>query len=161
RALLVLASGYLFAALMVVPHALTFPGAFAPTGLLGAGPQSACWLYALWHFGFPVAVIGYVSLRSAGEAKCATPSSPLPAIGLSVAIVVAVAGGLTCLVTAGEWFIPHLYSDELRLAPMGRYVTAIDLATSLAALALLWRCRNSILDLWLIVAVCALVAELA
>jgi hypothetical protein len=34
RALLVLASGYLFSALIVIPHALTFPGAFSPEGLL-------------------------------------------------------------------------------------------------------------------------------
>src|SRR5689334_897776 len=32
-ALLVLASGYLFTSLIVIPHALTFPGAFSPTGL--------------------------------------------------------------------------------------------------------------------------------
>jgi hypothetical protein len=36
RALLVLASGYLFVALIVIPDALTFPDAFSPTGLLGA-----------------------------------------------------------------------------------------------------------------------------
>ena len=35
RALLVLAMGFLYTALIVIPHALTFPGAFAPTGLLG------------------------------------------------------------------------------------------------------------------------------
>src|SRR5580704_16374201 len=40
RALLVLACGYLFSALMIIPHALTFPGAFSPTGLLGAGLQT-------------------------------------------------------------------------------------------------------------------------
>ena len=33
RALLLLASGYLFTALAAVAHALTFPGLFAPTGL--------------------------------------------------------------------------------------------------------------------------------
>ena len=37
RALLVLGSGYLFTALMTIGHALTFPGLFAPGGLLGAG----------------------------------------------------------------------------------------------------------------------------
>ena len=43
RALLVLASGYLFTAFIAAAHALTFPGLFAPTGLLGGGPQStAC-----------------------------------------------------------------------------------------------------------------------
>lgn len=37
HALLVLASGYLFATLIVIPHALTFPGAFGSMGPLGGG----------------------------------------------------------------------------------------------------------------------------
>src|SRR5258708_6960153 len=45
RALLALASGYLFDALMMVPHALSFPGVFSDVGLLGAGPQTTAWLY--------------------------------------------------------------------------------------------------------------------
>src|SRR5262245_42603763 len=57
RALLLLACGYLFTAALVVPHALSFPGLFAPTGLLGAGPQSTAWLYMFWHAGFPLLVI--------------------------------------------------------------------------------------------------------
>jgi two-component system sensor histidine kinase/response regulator len=63
RSLLVLATGYLFVALIVVPHALTFPEAFAPSGLLGAGAQSAAWLYVVWHVGFALFVIGYALLR--------------------------------------------------------------------------------------------------
>jgi hypothetical protein len=34
RELLLLASGYLFSALIVIPHALSYPGAFAPKGCL-------------------------------------------------------------------------------------------------------------------------------
>ena len=52
RPLLVLAAGYLFTALIVVPHALTFAGAFSRTGLLGAGIQTGSWLFIFWHFGF-------------------------------------------------------------------------------------------------------------
>jgi len=59
RALLMLASGYLFTATITVSHALSFPGLFSPTGLLGAGPQSTAWLYTFWHGGFPLAVIAY------------------------------------------------------------------------------------------------------
>ncbi len=44
---------------IAVPQGLTFPGAFSPTGLLVAGPQTAAWLYILWHFGFPLFVLGY------------------------------------------------------------------------------------------------------
>src|SRR5690242_537562 len=49
RALLALAGGYLFTAAMAVLHMLTFPGLFAPTGLLGAGPQTTAWLFMFWH----------------------------------------------------------------------------------------------------------------
>jgi hypothetical protein len=48
RALQVLASAYLFTAFMTVAHALSFPGLFSPTGLLGAGAQSTAWLYMFW-----------------------------------------------------------------------------------------------------------------
>ena len=43
-ALVALAAGYLFDAFIIVPHALTFPGAYAPAGLLGAGAQTTAWL---------------------------------------------------------------------------------------------------------------------
>jgi hypothetical protein len=48
RALLVIASGYLFTALIVIPWMLTFPGIVTPTGLLGGGLQTAIWLNVLW-----------------------------------------------------------------------------------------------------------------
>lgn len=57
RGLLVLASSFLYAALMTVGHALTFPGLFSASGLLGAGIQSTAWLYMFWHAGFPLAVV--------------------------------------------------------------------------------------------------------
>ena len=44
---------------MIIPHALTFPGAFSPTGLLGAGLQTTAWLYWFWHVVFPLALLGY------------------------------------------------------------------------------------------------------
>ena len=59
RAFLILACGYLFSALMIIPHALTFPGAFSPTGLLGAGLQTTASLYWFWHLLFPMALLGY------------------------------------------------------------------------------------------------------
>ena len=56
RALLLLASGYLFTSIAATVHALTFPGLFAPTGLLNAGPQTTAWLYQIWHGVFPLVV---------------------------------------------------------------------------------------------------------
>src|SRR5207302_3832723 len=63
RALLLLASAYLFTAVAAIIHSLTFPGLFAPSGLLGAGPQTTAWLYMVWHGGFPLLVLGYALLK--------------------------------------------------------------------------------------------------
>jgi Membrane-associated sensor, integral membrane domain len=54
RGLLLLASGYLFSALIVLPHLLTFPGAFVPSGLLGAGRSTTAWLFisGIWGYRF-------------------------------------------------------------------------------------------------------------
>ena len=101
RPLLVLASGYLFSSLIVVGFALTFPGAFAPTGLLGAGPQSAAWLNALWRFGFATSIALYAVVRSNTQTKNEVELAPRSAISWSVAIVIAVVCALTYLVTAG------------------------------------------------------------
>jgi hypothetical protein len=70
RALLAIASGYLFTALIVIPWMLTFPGIFTPGGLLGAGlQQSTHWLYISWHAGFPICVIAYALLKDADPAN--------------------------------------------------------------------------------------------
>jgi hypothetical protein len=55
RAFLAIASGYLFAACIVIPWMLTFPGVFTPGGLLGAGSTNS--LYVQWHAGLPGFVI--------------------------------------------------------------------------------------------------------
>src|SRR4029078_6680688 len=54
RSLLVLASAYVFTAFITVAHALSFPGLFAPGGLLGGGAQSTAWIYMFWHGLFPL-----------------------------------------------------------------------------------------------------------
>src|SRR6266446_4832122 len=69
HALLAISSGYLFTALIIIPWVLTFPGVFAPGGLLGAGLQSTDWLFNLWRAGFPTFVIAYTLLKDADSTK--------------------------------------------------------------------------------------------
>jgi len=57
-AILVIASGYLFTALLVSAWMPSFPGVFTPDGLIG-GLQTTSWLYVVWHTGFPLYVLGY------------------------------------------------------------------------------------------------------
>ena len=67
RALLLLASGYLFTAMAAIVHALTFPGLFAPGGLLGAGTQTTVWLYMIWHGAFPLLVLRLCLAEGKGQ----------------------------------------------------------------------------------------------
>jgi hypothetical protein len=69
RALLVISSGYVWTALVVIPWLLSFPGVFAPRGLLGgSSSEITVWLYSLWHAGFPMFVIAYALLKDARPA---------------------------------------------------------------------------------------------
>jgi signal transduction histidine kinase len=157
RALLVLASGYLFSSLIAIPFALTFPGAFAPTGLLGAGSQSAAWLNVFFRFGFSAAIIGYALLIPGKHTKDSMGSLPRPAIFWSMAIVIIVVCALTWAVTAGHDLMPRLLSDSV--LPLGHYANGMIALTSVLTLLLLWSRGKSVLDLWLMVAVCALAME--
>src|SRR5262249_46302154 len=102
RALLVIASGYLFTALMVIPWMLTFPGAFTPGGLLGAGLQTTNWLYNLWHVGFPTFVIAYVLVKDADPTKGLWRGSAGAAILLSVAVTAAVKQPLAAMINSAN-----------------------------------------------------------
>ena len=66
RAMLVLACGYVFNTLIIMPHTLSFPGLFAPAGLLGSGPQTTAWLYSFWHGGFAAFVLAYAVVERRG-----------------------------------------------------------------------------------------------
>ena len=117
RALLLLASGYLFTAVAAIAHALTFPGLFAPTGLLHAGPQTTVWLYMIWHGGFPLLALGYALLRDAdGGAKVRT-STGRAILGSIIAVGIAISA-LTWFVTARHDILPTLLSGGQYTAVM-------------------------------------------
>jgi signal transduction histidine kinase len=159
-ALLALASGYLFTALIIIPHVLTFPGVFSPTGLFGAGLQSTAWLYVFWHAGFPIALLIYACLR---DEKPTEPSTEVPtafAVRWSVGIVVSFVCGLTWLVTAGERFLPRVFLDATHIAPLSHYLIAFEVLICVVALALLWRKKRSVLNQWLMVVALAFISEL-
>ena len=161
RELLLLASGYLFSALIVIPHALSYPGAFAPKGLLGSGIQATPWLYTFWHFGFSAVVLGYACLLNTNSKKLFIHNSGMPAICLSTGIVVTLVCALTWSVTAKEEYWPRLLANDVDFTPLTNYVGTIPLATSVLAFIVLWFRRRSVLDLWVAVAILATVVEQA
>ncbi|HKH19684.1 MAG TPA: MASE4 domain-containing protein, partial [Gammaproteobacteria bacterium] len=161
RAILILANGYLFSALIVIPHALTFPGAFAPKGLLGAGIQSSGWLNVFWHVGFLVAVAGYACLKGGKHTSDAVPTSALIAFLASLATQIVLVCALTWAVTAGGRFMPPLFLDDLSYAPLVHYAAGTIVLISVLVLLLMWTRRTSVLDLWITVAICMLISEMA
>jgi PAS domain S-box-containing protein len=153
RALLVLASGYLFAAVLNVPHLLTFPGALTPGGLLGAGLQTSIWLALFWTSGYVLAVIFY-ALMSKGPGTIIPSSSTRATVAVSSAVVIAIALALTWTAIAGEPYLPKLFVDRSESTVVLRYAYALLLLPSAVALLLLWLRARSVLNLWLMVVMC-------
>jgi len=150
RALLCLAGGYLFTALLVVAYALTFPGAFSPGGLLGAGLQTPGWIFVIWHVGLPTTVIAYALLGRA-PVSIQRARAPVPmAIAATVANVVAIVSAITWAAIAYNDWLPVLVVDLVRLSGLKAVVVTV-FALCTGAVILLWRRRRSILDLWLLV----------
>jgi signal transduction histidine kinase len=158
RAILLLASGYLFTALMAVPHALSFPGLISETGLLGGG-QTTAWLYMLWHGGFPLAVIGYALLTTRDRTRQAPVTSARGAILASLIIVAGVVGLLTLL--ASNAVLPPMMAGNGYTTTQIVAISTVWMF-SLAALVVLWlRKPHSVLDLWLMVVMCAWLLDVA
>jgi signal transduction histidine kinase len=160
RAVLAVASGYLFTALIVIPHVLTFPGAFAPTGLLGAGPQSTGWLYTFWHLAFPTSMLVYACLKDEKVTEPLTQTANPFAVRWSVATVVILVFGLTWLAIAGDPFLPRVFLDATHLSPFAHYALTFETLICVVAFTLVWRRRRSVLDQWLVVVALAFFSEL-
>jgi signal transduction histidine kinase len=146
-ALLALGAGYLFDAAMIMPHTLSFPGLFSPTGLLGAGEQTTAWLYVFWHGGFPLFVLAYVYFRN-NDATIAA-GAHVGILWATIVGVLAVATALTALTTAGHDLLPPVMKggDYSMLVTKG-VSPFIWFLTLVAVLAVWWR-ADSVLDLWL------------
>jgi hypothetical protein len=157
-ALLVIANGYVFSALIVVAHALAFPGAFSDSGLFGSGLQSAVWLYWLWHSGLPLAIIGYAVLRDRSSSAASTRLAVSSSVAATILLVVL----LFWFVTQHHALLPITFVDVKPLSPFRRIIGGVViLMIGSVALGLLWARQRTLLDEWLMVALCALLIEVA
>lgn len=149
-AVLILAAGYLFDAFLIVPHTLSFPGAFATTGLLGAKMQTTAWLYIFWHGGFPLFVLAYALLRRR-EAGGTVGSFDRPgaAIALSIAGVAVLATALAALATVGHDLLPVVMRGNDYSLMVTKGVSPAVWVLTLLALAALRQSSHRAVDLWL------------
>jgi hypothetical protein len=139
---------------------LTFPGVFTPSGLLGAGLQSTAWLSVLRYIGFPTLVIAYALLKNADPPKRLWEGSVGVTILSSVAISAAAVCAATVLVIAGDAYLLPISIDRVRFPTFWRYLASCLLLWNALALILLWMRQRSVLDLWLMVVVCAYAIEI-
>jgi signal transduction histidine kinase/CheY-like chemotaxis protein len=155
-ALLVLASGYLFCGLIAVAFMLSFPEVFSAEGALGGGSQTSAWLYVFWRGLFPLFVIAYALLSGhRGEIRTGT-LKPWPATLAAIVLVVALTIAITYLSTRGDDLLPTIMvrGDYHRTLALG--LSPGLLLFDVAALVAMWRRRSaSVLDLWIIVVLCA------
>jgi hypothetical protein len=160
RALLVIANGYLFTALTIMPWMLTNPGIFPPRGyLLGAGLRSASYLYLLWHAVFPASIIAYALLKGGAPTKRLWQGSIRVAVLSSIVVTAGMVCAATFLLEAGNRLLPPILFQSSSLA--GHYaVTTAMLLLCFLAVVILWARRRSVLDMWLMVVMCAWVIEI-
>ena len=104
-------------------------------------------------------MIGYALLKQADRKKTFEyHGSTVAAIGSIIAIVIALVGGLTLVIITQDSQLPRIIGPDA--SSFARYMVRIVMFVLGAfALALLWRRRRSVLDLWLIVAMFAYLFE--
>ncbi|HWE75283.1 MAG TPA: MASE4 domain-containing protein [Stellaceae bacterium] len=158
--LLVLGAAYLFTGLIVIPHMLVFPGLFTPSGLLGAGPSSAAWLYVAWHVGFPLAVIAYAFMGDERRSLI-TPAKVERAILISIAATVVLVIAFTWISTAGDPLLPQVIAGTRRTSSFPYVSGSVWLLSTIALAILWWRRRRTVIELWLAVVLFAWVGEIA
>lgn len=168
RAQFVLACGYVFTAVVAILHALSFPGVFAPAGMLGGGSQTTVWLYMFWHGGFPLFVIGYALLK--GKAPSIIAAAGLQesrarpqrmAIAAGVIVVVAVLCAVALIGTTLHDALPVLIVRNRFTPVMTSVVSTLWMISFVALALLLWRRPYTVLDLWLMVVMCAGIFDIA
>jgi len=159
NAILVLAAGYLFTGLLVVPWAMSFPGVFNALGI-DMGLQSTAMIAVMRRIVFPICVIAYILLMDEGAAGRTETGTVELRIVMMVLSVTAIVGGLTWLIIAGGDLLPGFMADTRNVTPLWNYVPATAVTLYAIGIALLWVRRRSVLGLWLMVVLSTLCIEI-
>ena len=158
--LLALASGYIFSGLFAFLQTLAFPGAYSPSGLIGDQLSSAPYLFILWHIAFPLAVTVYALSNDRPQSNDPPGRSTKATIAITIACTLLLTAGLTWAVTAGARYLPSLFVDQMRQAPIASYFTGTIWILSASALVLLYFKKRTSLAIWLMVTLFATLPDL-
>jgi signal transduction histidine kinase len=158
-AILAIASGYLFVALILIPYIMVFPDLLAPGNMLG-GLQSTSFLWMCQHSGFALFVFAYALFRKMEDGKRVGPFSMRAPIAVSITGTVAIVLLAAFVCIAGSDSLPRVASDTLHFTSLWPYyIGAPVAAATIAALVALWFRRRTVLDLWLTVIMCLYAIE--
>ena len=155
-ALLILAAGSSYSAIMAVAHAATFPGALFDRALFGSD-QTVGWLYLAWRGGLAIAYLTATLFEAAGVAA-GSPSRRVPYAAAVHAIALTLCG------LASMWA-----SDFAGIAMAGDQFTAVNHAVIWGAvmlhflafgLVLLKRGFGDTLYLWLSLVLAAAITDM-
>jgi hypothetical protein len=152
RALLAVAAAYLCSASFAFLQTLSFPGGYAPAGLIGDGTNTSAWFFVFWHVTYPLGILIYSLLKDAPVRAMRLDRSAEAAIGVTVVSAFVVVAGLAWLATAEIGSLPVFYRDSVTLQTrLGNQVNlGLLLWYAIVLLVLLAR-RRTILDIWLAV----------
>ena len=161
KALMLLASGYFFTAIIAIAHMLTYPGVFSETGLLDAGPQSTAWIYMFWHAGFPIFVIAYALLKDGKYGVDSMSVTRMRTILFMLGAILGAVVGIVILTTTGKHLLPAIMEAN-HYTPVMLFVACTTWGLCCIALAVLWhRKPHTTIDLWLMVVLCVWVCDVA
>ena len=151
HSLRILANGYLFTALIIIAHGLTFPGAFSETGLFGASIQTSAYLQTIWRASLPCTAIVYALLKGKDQDIGTVEAGGRHTL-VNVAAVLAVATVVVWLTTLEAGRLPATMVSVQQKA--WSFDLPFMIPLELTAIALLWWRRSSVLDLWLLLVLC-------
>jgi len=151
--LLILGSAFLYSALMVVPHLLTFPGAvLADQALVGSSRQASGYIFVSWVTGF--AVLTFISVLF--EARASRHQFALVRVERAVCTAVSAVSVVVLSVTLTaillDDHLPALVREPQSWTKYSHFLVLIAIALFAGSIAIvLFSIRNE-LFLWLVMA---------
>ncbi|MBR0822710.1 MASE4 domain-containing protein [Bradyrhizobium liaoningense] len=152
-ALLAVAGGYIFAGSFAFLQTLSFPGSYAPNGLIGDVYNTPAWFFVLWYTTFPLSILAYALMKDRGKtSRVSTTAS----IAITLTCVFGTIALLSLLAINETKHLPQFFTTGLMLqTPLSnQFNIGLSLLGCLVLLVLFVR-RRTVLDLWLMVTVFA------
>ncbi len=155
RALLAVASGYIFAGSFAFLQTLSFPGSYAPNGLIGDVYNTPAWFFVLWYTTFPLSMLFYALLKDKAKISRGSTSAD---IAITLIFVVGTIALLSWLVISKVEHLPKFFTTGLMMqTPLSNQFNVGLTLLGCVVLVVLFVRRRTVIDLWLMVTLFAAV----